>query len=175
MEARRSKSYDSYEILAKYVGKNQVIKLILPLKEVLENTTSLKLSRKVHETLRRIVSGLIVNKAMTAETVLLLSHGLISENLPLLTEKAKMKTAVPPDPRLQPESCLLLPPTPIRGGQKAPVSSKTNMHVLVESGLRLLHMSLKRSKINSSDEHVLEMMDPFVPLLITCLQSTDIK
>uniref|UniRef100_A0A670XP62 UTP20 small subunit processome component n=1 Tax=Pseudonaja textilis TaxID=8673 RepID=A0A670XP62_PSETE len=175
MEARRSKSYDSYEILAKYVGKNQVIKLILPLKEVLENTTSLKLSRKVHETLRRIVSGLIMNKAMTAETVLLLSHGLISENLPLLTEKAKMKTAVPPDPRLQPESCLLLPPTPIRGGQKAPVSSKTNMHVLVESGLRLLHMSLKRSKINSSDEHVLEMMDPFVPLLISCLQSTDIK
>ncbi|KAG8138018.1 hypothetical protein E2320_003952 [Naja naja] len=175
MEARRSKSYDSYEILAKYVGKNQVIKLILPLKEVLENTTSLKLSRKVHETLRRIVSGLIANKAMTAETVLLLSHGLISENLPLLTEKAKMKTAVPPDPRLQPESCLLLPPTPIRGGQKAPVSSKTNMHVLVESGLRLLHMSLKRSKINSSDEHVLEMMDPFVQLLISCLQSTDIK
>ncbi|XP_032077159.1 small subunit processome component 20 homolog [Thamnophis elegans] len=175
MEARRSKSYDSYEILAKYVGKNQVIKLILPLKEVLENTTSLKLSRKVHETLRRIVSGLIANKAMTAETILLLSHGLISENLPLLTEKAKMKAAVPPDPRLQPKSCLLLPPTPIRGGQKAPVSSKTNMHVLVESGLRLLHMSLKRSKINSSDEHVLEMMDPFVQLLISCLQSTDIK
>ncbi|XP_039210035.1 small subunit processome component 20 homolog [Crotalus tigris] len=175
MEARRSKSYDSYEILAKYVGKNQVIKFILPLKEILENTTSLKMSRKVHETLRRIVSGLIVNKEMTAETVLLLSHGLISENLPLLTEKAKMKAAVPPDPRLQPESCLLLPPTPIRGGQKAPVSSKTNMHVLVESGLRLLHMSLKRSKINSSDEHVLEMMDPFVQLLISCLQSTDIK
>ncbi|XP_063164718.1 small subunit processome component 20 homolog [Candoia aspera] len=175
MEARRSKSYDSYEILAKYVGKNQVIKVILPLKEILENTTSLKMSRKVHETLRRIVSGLILNKAMTAESVLLLSHSLISENLPLLTEKAKMKAAIPPDPRLQPESCLLLPPTPVRGGQKAPVSSKTNMHILVESGLRLLHMSLKRSKINSSDEHILEMLDPFVQLLISCLQSTDIK
>lgn len=34
MEARRSKSYDSYEILAKYVGKDRVTKLILPLKEV---------------------------------------------------------------------------------------------------------------------------------------------
>ena len=34
MEARRSKSYDSYEILATYVGKDQVTKLILPLKEV---------------------------------------------------------------------------------------------------------------------------------------------
>ncbi|XP_062989767.1 small subunit processome component 20 homolog [Elgaria multicarinata webbii] len=175
MEARRSKSYDSYEILAKYVGKDQVTKLILPLKEILENTTSLKLSRKVHETLRRIVSGLIMNAAMTAESILLLSHGLISENLPLLTEKAKTKAPAPPDPRLQPASCLLLPPTPVRGGQKAPVSRKTNMHILVESGLRLLHMSLKRSKINSSDEHVLEMLDPFVELLINCLQSTDVK
>nr|XP_056703398.1 small subunit processome component 20 homolog [Euleptes europaea] len=175
MEARRSKSYDSYEILAKYVGKDHMTKLILPLKEILENTTSLKMSRKVHETLRRIVSGLIMNKAMTAECILLLSHGLISENLPLITEKARTKAPAPPDPRLQPESCLLLPPTPVRGGQKAPVSSRTNMHILVESGLRLLHMSLKRSKINSSDGHVLEMLDPFVQLLISCLQSTDVK
>ncbi|XP_044311648.1 small subunit processome component 20 homolog isoform X2 [Varanus komodoensis] len=175
MEARRSKSFDSYEILAKYVGKDQVTKLILPLKEILENTTSLKLSRKVHETLRRIVSGLIMNIAMTAESILLLSHGLISENLPLLTEKAKAKAPVPPDPRLQPASCLLLPPTPVRGGPKAPVSSKTNIHILVESGLRLLHMSLKRSKVNSSEERVLEMLDPFVHLLINCLQSTDVK
>ncbi|XP_054845011.1 small subunit processome component 20 homolog [Eublepharis macularius] len=175
MEARRSKSYDSYEILAKYVGKDHVTKLILPLKEILETTTSLKMSRKVHETLRRIVSGLIMNTAMTAECILLLSHGLISENLPLITEKAKTKAPAPPDPRLPPESCLLLPPTPVRGGQKASVSSRTNMHILVESGLRLLHMSLKRSKINSSDGHVLEMLDPFVLLLISCLQSTDVK
>ncbi|XP_015276790.1 PREDICTED: small subunit processome component 20 homolog [Gekko japonicus] len=175
MEARRSKSYDSYEILAKYVGKNHVTKLILPLKEILENTTSLKMSRKVHETLRRIVSGLIMNTAMTAECILLLSHGLISENLPLITEKARTKAPPPPDPRLKPESCLLLPPTPVRGGQKAPVSSRTNMHILVESGLRLLHMSLKRSKINSSDGNVLEMLDPFVHLLISCLQSKDVK
>ncbi|XP_066490771.1 small subunit processome component 20 homolog [Tiliqua scincoides] len=175
MEARRSKSYDSYEIVAQYVGKDQVTKLILPLKEILENTTSLKMARKVHETFRRIVSGLIMNTAMTAESVLLLSHGLISENLPLLTEKARTKASTPPDPRLQPESCLLLLPTPVRGGQKAPVSRRTNMHILVESGLRLLHMSLKRSKINSSDEHILEMLDPFVELLINCLQSTDVK
>ncbi|KFO30298.1 Small subunit processome component 20 like protein [Fukomys damarensis] len=33
MEARRSKSYESYEILGKFVGRDQVTKLILPLKE----------------------------------------------------------------------------------------------------------------------------------------------
>uniref|UniRef100_A0A8B9R1B4 UTP20 small subunit processome component n=1 Tax=Anas platyrhynchos TaxID=8839 RepID=A0A8B9R1B4_ANAPL len=175
MEARKNKSYDSYEILGKYIGKGQVTKLILPLKEVLESTTKLKIVRKVHETLRHIMAGLIFNSDMNAEYLLLLSHGLISENLPLLTEKAKTKVAAPPDPRLQPESCLLLPPTPTRGGQKAPISRRTNMLILVDSGLRLLHMSMKSSKINSSDEHVLEMLDPFVQLLINCLQSMDVK
>ncbi|XP_048213322.1 small subunit processome component 20 homolog [Perognathus longimembris pacificus] len=175
MEARRSKSYDSYEILGKFVGKDQVTKLILPLKEILQNTTSLKLARKVHETLRRIIAGLIVNPEMMAESILLLSYGLISENLPLLTEKEK-KPAVPaPDPRLPPQSCLLLPPTPVRGGPKAAVSRKTNMHIFIESGLRLLHLSLKTSKISSSSEHVLEMLDPFVSLLIDCLDSMDVK
>lgn len=42
-----------------------------------------------------------------------------------------------PDPRLPPQSCLLLPPTPVRGGQKAVVSKKTNMHIFIESGLRV--------------------------------------
>uniref|UniRef100_A0A8C3GEN4 UTP20 small subunit processome component n=1 Tax=Cairina moschata TaxID=8855 RepID=A0A8C3GEN4_CAIMO len=162
MEARKNKSYDSYEILGKYIGKGQVTKLILPLKEVLESTTRLKIVRKVHETLRHIMAGLIFNSDMNAEYLLLLSHGLI---IPVY----------PADPRLQPESCLLLPPTPTRGGQKAPISRRTNMLILVDSGLRLLHMSMKSSKINSSDEHVLEMLDPFVQLLINCLQSMDVK
>ncbi|XP_045409087.1 small subunit processome component 20 homolog [Lemur catta] len=175
MEARRSKSYDSYEILGKFVGKDQVVKLILPLKEILQNTTSLKLARKVHETLRRIIAGLIVNQEMTAESILLLSYGLVSENLPLLTEKEKNPVAPAPDPRLPPQSCLLLPPTPVRGGPKAVVSRKTNMHIFIESGLRLLHLSLKTSKIKSSSDHVLEMLDPFVSLLINCLGSRDVK
>ncbi|KAM6214358.1 small subunit processome component 20 homolog [Rhynchocyon petersi] len=175
MEARRSKSYDSYEILGKFVGKDQVTKLVVPLKEILQSTTSLKLARKVHETLRRIIAGLIVNEEMTAESILLLSYGLISENLPLLTEKEKNPATPAPDPRLPPQSCLLLPPTPVRGGQKALVSKKTNMHIFIESGLRLLHLSLKNSKIKSSSEHVLEMLDPFVALLIDCLGSRDVK
>ncbi|XP_071408091.1 small subunit processome component 20 homolog [Pithys albifrons albifrons] len=175
MEARKNKSYDSYEILGKFIGRGQVTKLILPLKEILESTTSLKVVRKVHEALRHIMAGLIFNSDMNAESLLLLSHGLISENLPLLTEKAKKKVTPPPDPRLQPQSCLLLQPTPTRGGQKARVSSRTNTYILVDSGLRLLHMSLKRSKVNSSEEHALEMLDPFVQLLIDCLKSMDVK
>lgn len=49
----------------------------------------------------------------------------------------RKKVTPPPDPRLQPESCLLLQPTPTRGGQKAHVSSRTNTYILVDSGLRV--------------------------------------
>ncbi|XP_048404834.1 small subunit processome component 20 homolog [Stegostoma tigrinum] len=177
MEARRSKSYDSYEILAQFVGKAQVIKLILPLKEILENTTILKQARKVQETFHRIVSGLLLNKEMTADSILLLSHGLVTESLPLMAQRIKGKHKKLEASRigLKPQSCLLLPPTPSRQGEKAATSTKTNMHILVDTGLRLLHMSLKRSKVNSSEEHILGMLDPFVQLLIDCLQSMHVK
>lgn len=177
MEARSSKSFDSYELLAQFIGKDQVVKLILPLKEILEKTTSLKIARKVHEAFRRIVFGLVANEDMSAESILLLSFGLISENLPLLTEKDKNKNSemLPPDPRLKPQSCLIIQPPLPRGGRKAAVSTKTNMHILVDTGLKLLHVSLKKSKVNSSEEHALEMLDPFVQILIGCLQSMDVK
>lgn len=57
--------------------------------------------------------------------------------LPCHTLLFRKKVAPPPDPRLQPESCLLLQPTPTRGGQKARVSSRTNTYILVDSGLRV--------------------------------------
>lgn len=62
--------------------------MVVPL-QILESTTSLKVVRKVHEALRHIMAGLIFNSDMDAASLLLLSHGLISENLPLLTEKSK--------------------------------------------------------------------------------------
>lgn len=46
------------------------------------------------------------------------------------------------------------------------------MHV---SNAQLLHLSLKKSKVTSSDPSVLEMLDPFVHLLLTCLDSMHVK
>ncbi|XP_031599328.1 small subunit processome component 20 homolog [Oreochromis aureus] len=177
MEARHSKSMDSYELLAQFCSKESITKLILPLKEILEATSSLKVCNRVAAVLRRLVSGLLVNSGMTSQDILLLSHGLVSQSLPLLTKRDRDKASAkpPPDPRLPPPSCLLLPPTPKRGGQKAPVSSRTNMHILVDAGLKLLHLSLKKSKVTSSDPSALEMLDPFVHLMLTCLDSMHVK
>ncbi|XP_060759153.1 small subunit processome component 20 homolog [Neoarius graeffei] len=175
MEARHSKSSDSYELLAQFCSQERVTQLILPLKVILEKTASLKVSRRVHSVLRRVVAGLLLNPSMTPQSILLLSHGLVSQSLPLITSKSKQKAAPPPDPRLPPRSCLLLPPTPKRGGEKAALSSQTNMHILVNTGLSLLHGSLKTSKVNSSVASIREMLDPFVSLLLDCLSSMHVK
>ncbi|XP_069376458.1 small subunit processome component 20 homolog isoform X3 [Paralichthys olivaceus] len=177
MEARHSKSMDSYELLAKFCSKESITKLILPLKEILENTSSLKVCNRVVAVLRRLILGLLVNGGMTPQDILLLCHGLISQSLPLLTKRDRDKASAkpPPDPRLPPPSCLLLPPTPKRGGQKAPVSSRTNMHILVDAGLKLLHLSLRKSIVTSSEASTLEMLDPFVQLLLECIDSMHVK
>ncbi|XP_072311103.1 small subunit processome component 20 homolog [Eucyclogobius newberryi] len=177
MEARHSKSMDSYELLAQFCSKESITKMILPLKEILETLSSLKVCNRVGAVLRRLILGLLVNSGMTSQDILLLCHGLMSESLPLLTkrEKDKSKVKPPPDPRLPPPSCLLLPPTPKRGGQRAAVSSKTNMHILVDAGLKLFHLSLKRGKVTSAEVSALEMLDPFVLLLLDCLDSLHVK
>ncbi|XP_054911685.1 small subunit processome component 20 homolog [Poeciliopsis prolifica] len=177
MEARHSKSMDSYELLARFCSKESVTKLVLPLKEILETSSRLKVCNRVAAVLRRLILGLLENSGMSSRDVLLLSHGLVSESLPLLTNRDREKASAepPPDPRLPPPSCLLLPPTPKRGGQKAPVSSRTNMYILVDAGLKLLHLSLKKSKVNSSEASALEMLDPFIQLLLQCLNSMHVK
>ncbi|XP_061617524.1 LOW QUALITY PROTEIN: small subunit processome component 20 homolog [Phyllopteryx taeniolatus] len=177
MEARHSKSMDSYEFLAQFCSRQSITKLVLPLKEILENSSSLKVCNRVTAVLRRLVLGLLVNKGMSSSDILLLSHGLISQSLPLLTKKDRDKASaqLPSDPRLPPPSCLLLPPTPKRGGVKASVSRRTNMHILVDAGLKLLHLSLKKAKVTSSEESALQMLDPFVSLLLECLNSMHVK
>ncbi|XP_077566014.1 small subunit processome component 20 homolog [Stigmatopora nigra] len=177
MEARHSKSMDSYQLLARFCSKESITQLILPLKEILENSSSIKVCNRVAAVLRQIVLGLLVNTGMNSTDILLLSHGLISQSLPLLSKNDRddAVTQAAPDPRLPPPSCLLLPPTPKRGGIKAQVSRRTNMYILVDAGLKLLHLSLKKGKVTSSEESALEMLDPFVVLLLKCLNSMHVK
>ena len=61
----------------------------VPPPQILETTTSLKVARRVHAVLKRIVAGVLVNKGMTNQNILLLSHGLVSESLPLVTKTNK--------------------------------------------------------------------------------------
>ncbi|XP_071112967.1 small subunit processome component 20 homolog [Haliotis cracherodii] len=178
MEAKETKSYDSYEIVAKYVGVGSVHTLISPLKQLLESTHSQKTSQKVEEVFRRMTSGLMENTGLTTEVRMTLLHGLIVDNMEEVEEKRRedgSETAKESQRGKRPESCLLLPSTLPRGGEKPKIHRKTNMHVMVAFGAQVLHMCLKRSHLLPSNYEHRQLMDPLVEPLCRCLYSKHVK
>ncbi|XP_071941723.1 small subunit processome component 20 homolog [Antedon mediterranea] len=172
-EAKSTKSYDSYQLVSKFISQRSLALLILPLKEVLDNSHSHKMIKKVQEVLRRLEIGLLENSGIDDSAMLIFIHGLATESLPLVTDKTKAKKNVqlPRNPRLQPQSTYLLPETPKRTQKMPQMSVKTNVHIIVEFGLQLFYLSLKRSKFNAGNSDHQQMLDPFVQLLTECLTS----
>lgn len=67
MEARHSKSLDSYEVLAQFCSKESITKLILPLKEVSKNWI---LSKNKTNTCIFTLESMCINTTINAHTSL---------------------------------------------------------------------------------------------------------
>ncbi|KAK3096539.1 hypothetical protein FSP39_001125 [Pinctada imbricata] len=177
-EAKAVKSYDSYEILARFISRDSLLPLLAPLKEKLDSTHSHSISKKVQEALRRVGIGLMENEGLSTDVLMMFIHGLVSQTFPILKEEQKKKTEnkeKDSDVPVRPPSCLLLPSEPKRGGDKPKASKKTNTHVIVEFDLQILQMLLKKSRLTGTDGGHLGMLDPFVGILAECLFSQHIK
>jgi U3 small nucleolar RNA-associated protein 20 len=175
-EARTSKSYDSYQILAQFVTKGTLAKIIVPLKEILDGTNSHKVALKVATILRKICEGLVINKGLALSDLLTFTYGVSNEALPMITpKKTSSDEFKPADPRLQPESTYLLKPEPTRGLKKPKYLVKTNMYLIVEFGVQVLNTLLKRSLVVPSNMDHLQMLDPFVATISTCLAAKHAK
>ncbi|XP_056016221.1 small subunit processome component 20 homolog [Ostrea edulis] len=108
---------------------------------------------------------------------MIFTHGLITESFPQLSDKQREKSKAEAKENLsfRPPSCLLLPVEPKRGGEKPRLSKKTNIHVLVEFGLQLLCLCLKRGRLVATEELHCRLVDPFISLLSDCLYSKHIR
>ncbi|XP_052810287.1 small subunit processome component 20 homolog [Mya arenaria] len=170
-EARSSKSYESYEFMARYISTGSLMKLMGPIKQILETSYSHRSARKVGEVLRKVTIGLLDNKNITTETLLVFIHGLTSDTLPQLNEKKKATVKKEEKPGQRPPSCLLLQSAAPRGGAKPRTNKKTNKHVLVEFGLHLLGQLLRKQRVVAMETSHLQMLDPLVPMMADCLHS----
>lgn len=175
MEAKNCKSFNSYQVLAKYMSTNYMTALISPLKQILDNTNSHKVSQKVELVLKRLIIGLAANKSLEVHNLMIFIYSLVCQTLPLLVEKKMDSEKLVHPLETKVESCLILPKAPTREGKKSKVSKKTNMHILVEFGLKLLFYIFKQSRLKSSEVDHLQLLDPFVGILIDCLASKHIK
>ncbi|KAF6203330.1 hypothetical protein GE061_003748 [Apolygus lucorum] len=177
-EARATRSFDTFKILSKYVTERYLLDLLLPLKEELSRTMSHKYVNKVRLTLEQVVLGLTDNSYLSPESLLLFAYGTSSESIPALMVDLKDKAVdvkkAEFEARRQPDS-FILPEEPKRAKvvEGVNTASRTNSHLLVEFGLRLLYFLLKREKVK--DKNYIPHLDPFVRLLKDCLNSEHIK
>ncbi|KAK8782799.1 hypothetical protein V5799_015864 [Amblyomma americanum] len=173
-EAKATKSFTIYNILASVASTDSLSQLSPALSEVLLSTSIHKTVKKCDDCLHNIVLGLSVNKGVPIEDLLIYTHRTISENAPNLIEKPREPV---PEPKLLEEKTdvYLVPQEPSRSGLPVRTNKRANSHVLVEYGLKLLHALLKRERTVATNQKHLEMLDPFVSLLAGFLDSTYVK
>ncbi|XP_045464607.1 small subunit processome component 20 homolog [Harmonia axyridis] len=179
-EAKSSKSLSIYQILAQFITEKCLMDLILPIKNILETSTSFKTVLKAQECLNSMAIGLVENKFVSPESLIMFSYGIASEKImelfpnkdkEELTEKEKILRQ-----RRRPD-CFIIPKAPVgRSGvrvSKVKNSNTANAHHLVGFGLTLCCKLLKK-EILIKQEH-LPLLDPFVVLFKDCLKSKHIK
>lgn len=140
---------------------------------------SFKVIHKCSECLRRVVLGLADNTFISVESLLEFMYGIASESIPDLVSRLKKEEITPVQKELlarqRPDSFIIPQAPRNRSGSNitAKTSNKTNAHILVEFGLRLFHIILKREKLRAGDFR--PFVDPMVPVLCDCFKAQHIK
>lgn len=87
-----SKGVDTFAILAKHITPAKISTLLLPIRNIMQETETLKVMQQVEELLRRIAGGLNSNAHLVPTELLVLCHTLISQNARFLKEVPKVET-----------------------------------------------------------------------------------
>ena len=88
-EAKTTSSYNSIEIVAKYVTQSCLLDLIKPLCQELDTCRSRKIIKKIEEALRRTMLGLLDNAELKPKQFLLFIYGLINDSFENLASNRK--------------------------------------------------------------------------------------
>ena len=178
-EAKSTKSFDIFHILAQYITESCLVDLILPLKEVLMRSHSHKTIQKVVECFRNIILGLADNTFIPLEQMLMFLYGVVSQSIPELKPEKNAKELTEKEAQIltrQKPDCFIIPPEPKnKMGIKATskTSKNTNVHVIIEFALKFFHILLKRDKI--SNANFKPLIDPFIPFISECIKSQHVK
>lgn len=161
-------SFKLLNIAAVNISESCMLDLLVPLKTYLLKSQSKKVVTKVQNCCQTIAGGLVQNKNISLESLLMFIYGTSSESIPdLLPTPAK---PVPTQSEKEKKSrartdCLLLPEQPKgRTGAvaKAVVTNvRANAHVMIEFGLTMLQIILKRAKLMKINYEL--YINPIVP------------
>lgn len=175
-EAKSTKTYDTFKLLAQFITESCLLDLLLPLKEALQNFHSYKLICRAQECLRHIAIGLTENAFLSVESLLKFAYGVASESIPaLLSVKNRNNSDKQEQGKLKKPDCFLLPENPGRAGatQKAKLTITSNNHCLIQFALNLCHFLIKHDKLKDVEHKA--FLDPFINIFKKCLMSRHVK
>lgn len=180
-EAKPSaKSYLVLHIAARNIRENCLLDLLMPFKDHLTRGHSRKLILKIQDCFAKIVSGLVENSHISRESLLIFIYGTMSESIVDLLpgtqkrvlseqEKEKMRRARP--------DCFIIQPAPRTRagaiGRNVKTNAQANAHILIEFGLEMLNIVLKRKKL--VEVNYQPFLNPILPLLRDSLKSTHVR
>ncbi|XP_066256541.1 small subunit processome component 20 homolog [Euwallacea similis] len=176
-EARSTKSYSTLQILAQHITEKCLMDIILPIKKFLEASHSFKTVQKAQDALKHIALGLVDNTFISAQSLLKFAYGTSAQKIAELLPAKKKEEKTQQQQNPIKEDCFIIPKVP--GNRTAyrelnvKTSSNTNAHIIIEFGLRLCFLMLKREKIK--DEEYRPFIDPFVMVFKKCLKSKHVK
>lgn len=177
-----NKSFLSLGICASSVTQSCLLDMLTPFKDQLNRSQSKKNVIRVQECFQKIVAGLTINKQISIETTLMFIYGVISESIPDLMPdiaKPKLSAAEKSKIRQQRPDCFLIPQDPLvqaryNAAKMAVVTNvRANAHVLIEFGLELLQLTLKRGKLLKITYQ--PFVDPIVPILNDSIGSSHVR
>ncbi|RKP25205.1 armadillo-type protein, partial [Syncephalis pseudoplumigaleata] len=142
-EMRSMRSYDSYEILARIVPYAAVDRLILPVKDIMSETSSIKVMRKVDQVLVRLATGINHNPDFKAQSLAQFCHGLVALDAKIALPKLK-----PRDQRTMRDLNYEVQLT--RDTAEKQDYYAVNVHRFVALGLTVLLTAFKRGRFDLS-------------------------
>ncbi|CAI2171430.1 13286_t:CDS:10 [Funneliformis geosporum] len=163
-EMKSTKSFGTFELLAKVIEFKNIGILLIPLKEIMRETQNSRVLSKIDEILRKISIGLNSNPQFDTKEMVTFCQGLISQNLDILKARKRVhykKSNMETNFTVQ-----------LKRNVSEPVDYyNVNSYRFVEFGLTIFLAALKRDKFDTKSEEQLELLVPFVDTIGNALYS----
>ncbi|CAG8576266.1 3030_t:CDS:10 [Funneliformis caledonium] len=163
-EMKSTKSFGTFELLAKIIEFKNIGILLIPLKEIMRETQNSRVLSKIDDILRKISIGLNSNPQFDTKEMVTFCQGLISQNLDILKAKKRVhskKSNMDTNFTVQ-----------LKRHVSEPVEYyDANSYRFVEFGLTIFLAALKRDKFDMKSEEQLELLAPFVDTVGNALYS----
>ena len=170
-EAKKSKSFEIFEIMASFVSEKCLDQLLTPLKNIVLEAHTHKVVRKASQSLSKIGQGLTSNSCLNEETLLLFIYNAINETINETNVKSSENNQSKHNLTVKrPDSFLIEKPIYQRSVKSTKIGETSNRHVLIEFGLNCFLALTKQKRLQTSNK---QLLDPFVPLFQTLLESKD--